>query len=171
MQAEHGNKRSYEMACMEIAKALMDDPCIDRMKVKKIIKAIAGKYLLPTLPKNSDILACIESHYCRKDIPDGNNNNNVSKLDDAQSARLRMLLMVKPSRTASGVAVISVMPKPYPCPHGRCIYCPGGVEVNIPNSYTSSSPATIVAMRYGYDPYMQIRSKLDALARNGHYTS
>ncbi|MEM4350197.1 MAG: tRNA uridine(34) 5-carboxymethylaminomethyl modification radical SAM/GNAT enzyme Elp3, partial [Candidatus Nitrosocaldus sp.] len=156
---------------MEIAKALMDDPCIDRMKVKKIIKAIAGKYLLPTLPKNSDILACIESHYCRKDIPDGNNNNNVSKLDDAQSARLRMLLMVKPSRTASGVAVISVMPKPYPCPHGRCIYCPGGVEVNIPNSYTSSSPATIVAMRYGYDPYMQIRSKLDALARNGHYTS
>ncbi|MEM4207417.1 MAG: tRNA uridine(34) 5-carboxymethylaminomethyl modification radical SAM/GNAT enzyme Elp3, partial [Candidatus Nitrosocaldus sp.] len=142
-----------------------------RMKVKKIIKAIAGKYLLPTLPKNSDILACIESHYCRKDIPDGNNNNHVSKLDDAQSARLRMLLMVKPSRTASGVAVISVMPKPYPCPHGRCIYCPGGVEVNIPNSYTSSSPATIVAMRYGYDPYMQIRSKLDALARNGHYTS
>lgn len=171
MQAEHGNKRNYEIACMEIAKALMDDPCIDRMKVKKIIKAIAGKYLLPTLPKNSDILACIESHYCRKDIPDGNNNNHVSKLDDAQSARLRMLLMVKPSRTASGVAVISVMPKPYPCPHGRCIYCPGGVEVNIPNSYTSSSPATIVAMRYGYDPYMQIRSKLDALARNGHYTS
>lgn len=167
MQIHDSNEGSYEIACMEIAKALVDDPCIDRLGVKRIIKAIASKYSLPTLPKNSDILAYVESYYHKTH---GSDLAHEPLLVD-RFARLKMLLMVKPSRTASGVAVISVMPKPYPCPHGRCIYCPGGVEVNIPNSYTPSSPATIVAMRHGYDPYMQIRSKLDALARNGHYTS
>ncbi|MEO9365881.1 MULTISPECIES: tRNA uridine(34) 5-carboxymethylaminomethyl modification radical SAM/GNAT enzyme Elp3 [Candidatus Nitrosocaldus] len=170
MQIQDSNEGSYEIACMEIAKTLIDDPCIDRLKVKKIIKAIANKYSLPTLPKNSDILAYVESYYHKNGKTSGSDLASEPLLDD-KFARLKMLLMVKPSRTASGVAVISVMPKPYPCPHGRCIYCPGGVEVNIPNSYTPSSPATIVAMRHGYDPYMQIRSKLDALARNGHYTS
>ncbi len=186
MQRQYSNDRGeeYYNACMEIAKALLDDPSIDNQGVRSMIKMIASKYSLPTLPKNSDILACVED-YCkshageRRDEPytvtiatitATTNIDTISALDE-QLARLRALLMVKPSRTASGVAVISVMPRPYPCPHGRCIYCPGGVEVNIPNSYTPSSPATLVAMKYGYDPYMQIRSKLDALARNGHYTS
>ncbi|MCS6767483.1 MAG: tRNA uridine(34) 5-carboxymethylaminomethyl modification radical SAM/GNAT enzyme Elp3 [Candidatus Nitrosocaldus sp.] len=162
----------YEAACREIVKTLLDDPCMDRVRVRSVIKAVASKYSLPTLPRNSDILAYLDIN---PNDHGGGEDGDVDEHAGGPSgdllARLRMLLMVKPSRTASGVAVISVMPKPYPCPHGRCIYCPGGVEVNIPNSYTASSPATIVAMRYGYDPYMQIRSKLDALARNGHYTS
>ena len=126
-----------------------------RSIINRIIKEVASKYRLSRLPKYSDILTSIQA--CR--------------LTDESMAKIRYMLMLKPTRSASGVTVVSVMPMPYPCPHGRCIYCPGGVDVNIPNSYTDSSPATIVAKRYSYDPYMQIRSKLGTLERNGHYTS
>jgi elongator complex protein 3 len=127
----------------------------DRSIVDRIIKEVASKYRLSRLPKYSDILASIREY----------------RLTDDSMARIRYMLMLKPTRSASGVTVISVMPMPYACPHGRCIYCPGGVDVDIPNSYTDSSPATIVAKRYSYDPYMQIRSKLNMLERNGHSTS
>ncbi len=153
-----------DIVCDEIAKVLLSynidefnynnyERC--RSIVNKVIKDVAAKYSLPTLPKYSDILSTLAKY-------DLNANTLV---------RLKRVLLVRPSRSASGVTVISVMPMPYPCPHGRCIYCPGGVEVNIPNSYTESSPATIVAKRYSYDPYMQIRSKLDTLAYNGHCIS
>src|SRR3712207_7172458 len=78
-----------------------------------------------------------------------------------QDDRYRRLLMVKPAKTASGVAVIAVMPKPYECPHGRCVYCPGGLEFNTPLSYTGTEPATKVAQRFSYDPHEQVRSKMD----------
>ncbi len=120
--------------------------------VNRIVKDVCARHSLPTLPKYSDILSALSRYNLDEDY-----------------ALLRRVLMVRPARSASGVTVISVMPMPYPCPHGRCIYCPGGVEVNIPNSYTESSPATIIAKRYSYDPYIQIRSKLDVFARNGHY--
>jgi elongator complex protein 3 len=157
----HSNTSQHDIIYDEIAKMLLS--CIDdlnnyercRSIVNKIIKDVAAKYSLHTLPKYSDILSALKNY----DL----NNDTL--------ARLRRVLLVRPSRSASGVTVISVMPMPYPCPHGRCIYCPGGVEVNIPNSYTESSPATIVAKRYSYDPYMQIRSKLDTLAYNGHCIS
>ena len=76
--------------------------------------------------------------------------------------------MVKPAKTASGVAVIAVMPKPYACPHGRCIYCPGGLEFNTPLSYTGTELATKVAQRFGYDAYEQVRSKMEQLQSRGH---
>ena len=39
--------------------------------------------------------------------------------DDVTLRRLRM----KPTRTLSGVAPVTVLTKPYPCP-GRCVFCP-----------------------------------------------
>jgi elongator complex protein 3 len=79
-------------------------------------------------------------------------------------------MMVKPAKTASGVAVIAVMPKPYECPHGRCTYCPGGIEYNTPLSYTGTEPATRAAQKFGYDPYDQVRNKMDQLSGRGHDT-
>jgi elongator complex protein 3 len=78
--------------------------------------------------------------------------------------------MVKPAKTASGVAVIAVMPKPYECPHGRCIYCPGGIEYNTPLSYTGTEPATRAAQKFGYEPYQQVRNKMEQLQARGHDT-
>jgi len=80
------------------------------------------------------------------------------------------MLMVKPAKTASGVAVIAVMPKPYECPHGRCTYCPGGVEFNTPLSYTGTEPATRNAQEFNYDPYQQVRNRMEQLQARGHDT-
>jgi elongator complex protein 3 len=82
--------------------------------------------------------------------------------------KLQKVLIRKPIKTASGVAVIALMPKPYGCPHGRCTYCPGGMEVNTPNSYTGHEPSTINAIENQYDPKKQIVSKLEKLFAYGH---
>ena len=56
-------------------------------------------------------------------------------------------------RSNSGVAVISLLTKPYTCP-GRCIYCP--TEKNMPKSYLSREPAAARALGQRFDPYKQI---------------
>ena len=60
------------------------------------------------------------------------------------------------------------MPKPYACPHGRCTYCPGGIEFNSPNSYTGNEPSTLNAIENEYDPKLQITTKIDKLIAFGH---
>lgn len=76
--------------------------------------------------------------------------------------------MKKLTRTLSGVAPIAVMMKPYPCPHGKCIYCP---SVNAPNSYTESSAPVLRARRHNYDPYKQVMARLKTYKLMGHDTS
>ena len=68
-------------------------------------------------------------------------------------------------RTNSGVAVVSLLTKPYACP-GRCIYCP--TEKNMPKSYLSKEPAAARALANRFDPYKQVWSRLSALSMNGH---
>ena len=55
----------------------------------------------------------------------------------------RDLLRIKNTRTISGVAVVAAMTSPDNCPHGKCIYCPGGVDNNSPQSYTGHEPAAL----------------------------
>ncbi len=77
---------------------------------------------------------------------------------------LRKYLYTKPGRTMSGVAVVAIMSKPYKCPHGKCIMCPGGPKSffgKIPQSYTGKEPATMRAIRNEYDPYLQIMNRLE----------
>jgi len=78
------------------------------------------------------------------------------------------LLVKKPIRTESGVAVVAVMTKPAPCPHGKCRYCPGGPQIDVPQSYTGKEPATRRAIQYGFDPYMQTTFRLEQLKTIGH---
>ncbi len=68
-------------------------------------------------------------------------------------------------RSNSGVAVVSLLTKPYTCP-GRCIYCP--TEKNMPKSYLSREPAAARALMQRFDPYKQIWTRLRALTMNGH---
>lgn len=84
---------------------------------------------------------------------------------------LRRALSTKPVRTGSGVAVVTVMPMPYACPHGRCTYCPGGPASGTPNSYTGLEPSAAGAMACGYDPLLQARAGVERLASSGHDTS
>ncbi|MBI3413337.1 MAG: tRNA uridine(34) 5-carboxymethylaminomethyl modification radical SAM/GNAT enzyme Elp3 [Candidatus Aenigmarchaeota archaeon] len=77
----------------------------------------------------------------------------------------------KKVRTISGVSIVAVMTKPLPCP-GKCIYCPGGIdkEIPTPKSYLPKSPVVMRAARDAYDPYLQTASRLKALKSMGHIT-
>ncbi|RLG63981.1 tRNA uridine(34) 5-carboxymethylaminomethyl modification radical SAM/GNAT enzyme Elp3, partial [archaeon] len=77
----------------------------------------------------------------------------------------------KPTRILSGVTVVAIMTKPFPCPHGRCIYCPGGVSWGTPQSYVRESPAVMRARRLNYDPYLQVHYRLKQYEAMGHKPS
>ncbi|MCX6749619.1 MAG: tRNA uridine(34) 5-carboxymethylaminomethyl modification radical SAM/GNAT enzyme Elp3 [Candidatus Pacearchaeota archaeon] len=74
----------------------------------------------------------------------------------------------KPVRTISGVTPLAVVIKPRKCNHGTCIYCPGGDVV--PQSYTTKSPAIMRALNLAFDPYRQVKTRLDMLKTMGHPT-
>ncbi len=76
----------------------------------------------------------------------------------------------KPVRTISGVVPIAVMTRPYPCP-GRCIYCPGGLELSTPKSYMPDSPVVLRAAPLNYDPYLQTARRVKAYLAMGHKVS
>jgi len=76
----------------------------------------------------------------------------------------KLKIITKPTRTISGVAIIAIMTSPKKCPHGKCIYCPGGPKSefgDVPQSYTGKEPATMRARRNKFDPYLQIFNRLE----------
>jgi len=83
---------------------------------------------------------------------------------------LKKVLQRKPMRTASGVAVVAVMTSPFACPHGKCVPCPGGPESSVPQSYTGLEPAARRAIQHGFDPYRQVKARLNQLRQIGHPT-
>jgi elongator complex protein 3 len=144
---ETGKKREtdYVSACMHIASQIQSRNDLSRRDIAKIVRESSFRYCLSTLPKNQDILGYLDN-----------------------SDSYRKILMVKPVKTASGVVIIAVLPKPYACPQGRCIYCPGGISANTPQSYTGREPATMLAQKVGYNPFGQIRSRLSHIWSLGH---
>ncbi len=78
-------------------------------------------------------------------------------------ARIRM----KPIRTLSGVTVVTVLTKPYPCP-GKCIFCP--TDVRMPKSYLPDEPGAMRGLHHKFDPYDQVHARLEALQAVGHPT-
>jgi elongator complex protein 3 len=81
--------------------------------------------------------------------------------DDETLRRLRM----KPTRTLSGVAPVTVLTKPYSCP-GQCIFCP--TEVRMPKSYLSNEPGGMRALMLDFDPYEQTVRRIEAMQNTGH---
>jgi len=84
-----------------------------------------------------------------------------------ESKVLKNLLKKRPVRSLSGVAVVTVLTKPYPCP-GKCIYCPQ--EKNFPKSYLSGEPAAQRAKNLNFNPYLQVKKRLESLNIQGHPT-
>lgn len=75
--------------------------------------------------------------------------------------RLRM----KPVRTSSGVAPVTVLTKPFPCP-GKCIFCPS--DVRMPKSYLADEPGAQRAGEHAFDPFRQVMSRLWTYHQIGH---
>ncbi len=138
---------TFSKACTEIIENLLSINEPTKKQVKEEIKKICAKYSLERIPRNHEIL---------------------SMAKDSDFLKLRKVLLKKPIKTASGVSVIALMPKPFACPHGRCTYCPGGIEFNSPNSYTGNEPSTLNAIENEYEPKLQITSKIEKLISFGH---
>ena len=145
-------KTSHE-ALVEIKNTLLEmvrqgiDP---RNQVEAIKRKITSKYKDHHHPRNSEVLA-------------------VASPEEREI--LAPVLRKRVVRTLSGVAVVAVMTAPFPCPHGRCIYCPGGPSWGTPQSYTGKEPASMRAKMNNYDPVKQVRQRLSQLEANGHDTS
>jgi elongator complex protein 3 len=91
-------------------------------------------------------------------------SHGLKPFSDTFLEKIRM----KPIRTQSGVAPITVLTKPFPCP-GKCIFCPS--DIRQPKSYLSDEPGAQRAERNWFDPYLQTYNRLQALSNIGHNVS
>lgn len=134
----------------QIIRAVEKDKVKSKLELNKL-KLVMGKELgLNQVPSNPDIL----SH-----------SKNPSK-------KLSQMLSIKPIRSLSGVAPLAIMTKPINCPHGTCIYCPGGLNSffgDVPQSYTGNEPATMRAINNSYDAYLQTMNRLSQYYSIAHY--
>ncbi|HEY53602.1 MAG TPA: tRNA uridine(34) 5-carboxymethylaminomethyl modification radical SAM/GNAT enzyme Elp3, partial [Caldilineae bacterium] len=83
----------------------------------------------------------------------------------AQDRELLRRLTRKPVRTHSGVAPVTVLTKPFPCP-GQCIFCP--TFERMPKSYVPDEPGAQRATQNEFDPYRQVESRLRSFQAIGH---
>jgi elongator complex protein 3 len=94
-------------------------------------------------------------------------NQMVAEGEIHADVRLLERIRLKPVRTLSGVTTVTVLTKPYPCP-GKCIFCP--TDVRMPKSYLPDEPGAMRGLEHNFDPYEQVRSRLEALGAVGHPT-
>jgi elongator complex protein 3 len=88
----------------------------------------------------------------------------TQELSDRQ-LQIVHFLRKKPIRTSSGVAPVTVLTKPFPCP-GKCIFCPS--DIRMPKSYLADEPGAQRAERNHFNPYLQTYNRLKALDEIGH---
>lgn len=140
--------RLYQKACREIIEHLMRIPSPTKLDVNLVKLRVAGERGLRRVPSNADLIALLK--------PD-------------EKTKLLPLLRRKATRTISGVTVVAVMTKPWPCPKkSPCTYCPGGPPYGVPQSYTGYEPAAMRGIENEFDPYLQVRHRIRQLERIGH---
>ncbi len=98
------------------------------------------------------------------------NSEIISSLPPSARASYEELLRVHPRRSASGIVVVTAFSSPFLCPHGTCVFCPGGPRVGTPQSYLPGSPGMRTALAVGFDPFLQVRRSLEKYRLNGHTT-
>jgi len=135
-------------ACREIIEGLLRSSSPSGKTVDMLKLRAAIKHKLEKIPSNSEI---------------------ISFLQDTEKPKLLPVLRRKKVRTLSGVTVVAVMTKPYPCPQKEpCAYCPGGPPFGVPQSYTGFEPATMRGLQANFDPYLQVRRRMRQLEAIGH---
>src|SRR5512136_1405974 len=127
----------------EIVEALMLLPNPTAAQVYHAKTKVAAKYHLESVPSNPELINLLKPNEKRK---------------------LISVLRRKATRTVSGVAVIAIMTKPYPCPQPEpCAYCPGGPTQGVPQSYTGYEPAALRGSQNSFDPYEQVQNRIRQL--------
>jgi len=156
MASQSSTKSAYALAVsyvvQELIRSYEDGATLNLTQLKG---QASRKFKLRGIPKMCDILQALPPDY---------------------KAKLWPYLQTKPVRTASGVAVVAVMCKPHRCPHiaytgNVCVYCPGGPDSDFEYStqaYTGYEPTSMRAIRARYDPYSQVRGRVQQLRSIGH---
>ena len=135
----------------ELTQEVANNNISSEKKLNNLKISLAKKYKLKRIIKDAEIIA-----------------NSSPQIRN----KIISLLNIKPTRLASGVTVVALFAKPHKCPHGKCIYCPGGPKSEFgdtPQSYTGAEPAALRAIRNNYDPYKQIFNRLEHYVANGHF--
>jgi elongator complex protein 3 (tRNA carboxymethyluridine synthase) len=140
------------------------------MKNEKIFQAIIER-IITEKSKNDKDLTKLKLWACRtyglNQFP--RNSDILSAATQEQRKIILQTLRLKPIRSVSGVYIITVMPKPYPCPkEDPCIFCPGGPKDGTPQSYTGKEPAGRRAIEHNFDPYQQVKSRIEQFHIMGH---
>ena len=136
-------------AAREAIEALMQLPYPTHNDVNSIKTQIAAKHQLNHILSNAEI---------------------INALTPKEKTKLLAILRRKNTRTLSGVTVIATMTKPQPCPQPQpCAYCPGGPTQNTPQSYTGHEPAAMRGKQNKYNPYKQVKSRIEQLTAIGHH--
>ncbi|MEM3597208.1 MAG: tRNA uridine(34) 5-carboxymethylaminomethyl modification radical SAM/GNAT enzyme Elp3 [Candidatus Bathyarchaeia archaeon] len=139
---------SESQAIREIIDNLMHVPSPSQEHVNRVKLRVAAKYKLKRIPSNAEIIRALRADEKRRLLP---------------------VLRRKATRTISGVTIVAVMTKPYPCPQpSPCAYCPGGPPFGVPQSYTGFEPAAMRGLQHEFDPFGQVRSRIEQLRAIGH---
>lgn len=139
---------AFEQVCEELIDRILAGD-VERDDVESAKLDACSEFSSPKVPKNSEIL---------------------DHAPDERREELEPVLRRKPVRTASGVSPIAIMTSPEQCPHGKCLYCPGGPssEFSSSQSYTGHEPAAARGVQNDYDPYGQVTLRLEQLRQIGH---
>ncbi|WP_228546412.1 tRNA uridine(34) 5-carboxymethylaminomethyl modification radical SAM/GNAT enzyme Elp3 [Halegenticoccus tardaugens] len=146
--ADSGDADAFQRTCEELAARIVAGE-VDRDGLESEKLKACSEFSSPKVPKNADIL---------KHAP------------DAHREDVKEVVRRKPVRTASGVSPVAIMTSPRMCPHGKCLYCPGGPasEFSSAQSYTGHEPAAARGVQNDYDPYGQVTLRLEQLRHIGH---
>jgi len=140
----------------ELIKLLLAERKLTKEKAEEIKRKWASSHRVP-MPLSSELLKVAKTMQ----------KIASAQLDSFDFEKIRKALVTKPTRTLSGVAVVAVAAKPAECP-GKCLYCPRGADA--PQSYTGHEPAIMRARANKFDPYKQVKNRLEQLQAVGHST-
>jgi elongator complex protein 3 len=132
-----------------------------------------ARTVLEEIRRGRDVTKTLRSHplrgggYLNKSMLVAMYNEMVAAGEIPEDALLLERIRMKPMRTLSGVTTVTVLTKPYPCP-GKCIFCP--TDVRMPKSYLPDEPGAMRGLEHEFDPYAQVRSRIEQLESVGHPT-
>jgi elongator complex protein 3 len=132
-----------------------------------------ARTVLDEIRRGRDVTKTLRSHplpgggYLNKSMLVATYHEMIAAGEIEADARLLERIRMKPMRTLSGVTTVTVLTKPYPCP-GKCIFCP--TDVRMPKSYLPDEPGAMRGLEHEFDPYAQVRSRIEQLQSVGHPT-
>ena len=136
------DQKMHPAALQEIIRQIPAQGKESPAQLLNLKREVAKKYGLPTIPSNLQLLI---------------------SLPKEKMEQYKKILLTKPTRTISGVTPVAIMTRPDRCPHGKCTFCPGGLNSpwgDVPQSYTGHEPATMRGIRNEYDSYLQVFNRL-----------